>query len=143
MATIEESIEAALFTHTLSLNATGDPPIAWPNREFPAPGDEKPSTYVEVMHFPNTNTRWLLGSADPHLRQGILQFMIYTPLLGGPKPATQLAGEIAEHFPVDLALFEDAIKVRIQRAPDVTPASKTDNGVSWATRCDVRYEVLA
>lgn len=142
MPTIEESIEAALFTHTLTLDVTGDPPLVWPNTEFPEPGSEKPLTYVEVMHFPNTNTRLALGGADPHLRQGILQLTIYTPLLGGATPATQIAGEIAEHFPADLALFEDGIKLRIQRAPDVIPAAKTDDGVSWATRCDVRYEVF-
>lgn len=143
MSTIPEQIEAALFAHTLTLDATGDPPLVWPNTEFPEPGNEKPLTYVEVAHFPNTNTRLLLDGAGPHLRQGILQLTIYTPLLGGAAPATQLAGEIAEHFPADLALFEDDIKVRIQRTPDVIPAAKTDDGVSWATRCDVRYEAFA
>lgn len=143
MPTIEESIETALFTHALALDVTGDPPLVWPNIEFPEPGDEKPSTYVAVAHFPNSNTRLILNGAGPHLRQGILQLTIYTPLLGGSRPATKLAGEIAEHFPADLALFEDGIKVRIQRAPDVLPAAKTDDGVSWSTRCDIRYEVLA
>lgn len=143
MPTIQESIETALFSHTLALDVTGDPPLVWPNTEFPESGSEKPLTYVEVAHFPNSNTRLILNGAGPHLRQGILQFMIYTPLLGGATPATKLAGEIAEHFPADLALFEDGIKVRIQRAPDVLPAAKTDDGVSWATRCDVRYEAYA
>lgn len=143
MPTIEESIETALFEHTLTLDVTGDPLLVWPNTEFPEPGSEKPLTYVEVVHFPNSNTRMMLKGIDPHFRQGILQLTIYTPLLGGANPATKLAGEIAEHFPADYMLFEDTIKVRIQRAPDVIPAAKSDNGVSWTTRVDVRYEALA
>lgn len=142
MPTIEQSIETALLTHAAALDLTGDPPIAYPNITFPAPGEEKPATYIEVRHFPNRNTRRFLKGSDPHIRQGILQFTIFTPLNVGPTPATALAGEIAEHFPADLALFEDDIKLRIQQAPDIIPAEKTDDGVSWSARCDVRYEAL-
>jgi hypothetical protein len=143
MPTIAESIEAALFAHTLTLDVTGDPPLAWPNTTFPEEGEAKPATYVEVIHLPNRNTRYFMNGGDPHLRQGILQLTIFTPLLVGPTPATTLAGEIAEHFPADLALFEDDIKVRIQKAPDIIAADKTDDDVSWSARCDVYYEVYA
>ena len=55
-------------------------------------------------------------------------------------PATSLAGQIAEHFPADLALFEEGVKVRIQAAPDVLSPDKTD--VSWDVPVSVRYEAL-
>ena len=141
--TIPEQIEAALFARVLALDVTGSPPLAWPNTTFPEEGQEKPATYVEVRHLPNRNSRFLLSGAAPHLRQGILQLTIYTPLTDGPAPATKLAGELAEHFPADLALFEDDIKVRIQQAPDIIPAETTADGVSWSTRVDVRYDCYA
>lgn len=140
MATVPENIETALFTHTLALSVTGDPPLAWPNIPFPDEGDEKPDTFIEVRHFPNTNTRLLFKGADPHMRQGILQLTIFTPLNEGYATATTLAGEIAEHFPADLNLFEDNVRVRIQQAPDVIGAEVTEDRVSWSSRVDVRYE---
>lgn len=140
MPTIEQNIETALLTHAAALDLTGDPPLAWPNVEFPEPGQEKPATYIEVRHFPSRNTRLFLKGSDPHIRQGILQLTIFTSLNVGPTSATTLAGEIAEHFPADLALFGNDIKLRIQQTPDVIGAEKTDDGVSWSARVDVRYE---
>jgi hypothetical protein len=139
MPTVPELIETALFTHAIALSITGDPPLAWPNIPFPDEGEDKPTTFVEVRHFPNRNTRVLLGAA-PHMRQGILQFTIYTPRNEGYDLATQLAGEIADHFPADLFLFEDDVKVRVQKAPDVIPAEVTDDNVSWSSRVDVSYD---
>lgn len=135
--TVEASIEVALFTRAMELDVTGSPEIAWPNMPFnPTQGQ----TYLRVDHFPNRNTRLLVKGSAPHLRQGILQITIVTPLDKGPTPATELAGEIAAHFPADLDLFDDGVRVRIQQAPDIIPAEKMD--VSWNARVDVRYEAL-
>lgn len=139
MPTVPEKIEAALFTRALALSITGDPPLAWPNIPFPDEGEDKPLTFIEVRHFPNRNTRVLI-SAAPHMRQGILQFTIFTPRNDGYDLATQLAGEIAEHFPADLDMFEDDVRVRVQQAPDIIPAEVTEDQVSWSTRVDVRYD---
>lgn len=141
--TIEEKIEAALFGRVRTLAVTGDPPIVWPNLAFPEPGEEKPATYVEVSHLPNRNTRLFVRGSDPHLRQGILQLTVRTPLHDGQMPPMALAGEIAAHFPADLALFEGGIKVRIQQAPDVLQPGKSDDGVSWSAIVSVRYEAFA
>jgi hypothetical protein len=143
MATVPEQIETALFARALTLDITGDPPLAWPNIPFPDEGEDKPLTFIEVRHFPNRNTRLLLNGFGPHLRQGILQFTIYTPRNGGYDSATQLAGQIAEHFYSDLKMFEDNVKVRVQQAPDIIPAEVTEDQVSWSARVDVRYECLA
>lgn len=135
--TIPEQIEAALWAHLATFT---DAPIAYPNMPFPADGDAKPATYIEARHMPNRTTRLFMKGSAPHLRQGILQLTIFTPLHEGATPATTLAGEIAEHFPADLALYEDDIRLRIQKAPDIMPAERTDDGVSWSARCDVMYE---
>ncbi len=141
--TIQEQIEAALVAHTITFTPSIEAPVVYPNVEFPAPGEEKPTTYIEWRHMPNRNTRLYMAGADPHLRQGILQLTIFTPLHEGATPATTLAGEIAAHFPADLALYEDDIRLRIQKAPDVMPAERTDDGVSWSARCDVYYETYS
>lgn len=134
--TIEEKIEAALFARVRELDLDGSPPFAWPNTSFKPPV----GSYVRVDHLPNRNARLFIGSTAPHLRQGILQLTVVTPLNGGNSLATGLAGAIAEHFAADLAMFEDDVKVRVQKAPDVKPAERTDDDVSWSARVDVLYE---
>ncbi len=134
--TIEADIESGLFKHALLLDLTGDPPIAWPNTDFTPAG-----TYVRVDHLPNRTTRLVMNGAGPHLRQGILQLTVVTPLNAGPTTATGLAADIAEHFPADLPLYEGEVKIRVQKAPDVTPAERT--GISWDVRVDVYYEAFA
>lgn len=139
--TIEEKIEAALFARVVTLDLGDDPvPVAWPNLTFPEPGQDTPTTYLEVRHFRNANSRLFMNGSDPHRRQGILQITVITPLNFGTTLATGLAGQIAEHFPADIALFEDGVKVRIQAAPDVLAPDKTD--VSWDVPVSVRYEAL-
>ncbi len=143
MATIEESIEAALFGHVRDLSLDEEPQIAWPNVAFPDGDATKPLTYIEVKHFPNDNARLFMRGAAPHMRQGILQLIVRTPLQVGPSVATKIAGEIAEFFPADLDLFEDGARISVQSAPDVGAAEKTDDAVSWSVMVSVRYEVFA
>lgn len=141
--TIEEKIAAALFAHLLTISLDGSPPFAWPNVQFPADGSAKPATYIEVKIFPNNNTRVVVKGSGPHLRQGILQLTVRTPLRVGPTAATAMAGEIAEHFPADLDLFDDGMRLRIQQAPDVDQSEVSVDEVSWAVRVAVRYETFA
>lgn len=138
--TIEEKIERALLAHVALLDLDPDVPLALPNVPFPPQGQDKPPTYIEVLHFRNANRRLFLKGSAPHLRQGILQLTVITPLNRGPQDATELAGQVAEHFPADLDLFEDGVRVRIQQAPDVMAPDKTD--VSWDVPVSVRYEAL-
>lgn len=136
--TAEERIELALFKSVHALQLTEELPRAWPNVPF-TPSSPL-STYIRVQHLPNVNTRLASKSDDPHLRQGILQLTVVSPLRLGPSPSRALASTIAYQYPADLALFESGAKVRIQSAPDVVSPEKTD--VSWDARVDVRYECL-
>lgn len=138
--TIEQSIEAALFAHVAALEFDDDVPVEYPNTPFPGEGQDKPATYIEVRHFRNANQRMSMKGSDPHLRQGILQLTVITPLNAGPNNATALAGQVAQQFPADLALFSAGVKIRVQAAPDVLSADKTD--VSWDVPVSVRYEAL-
>ncbi|KAF0102235.1 MAG: hypothetical protein FD144_2670 [Rhodospirillaceae bacterium] len=134
MATVEENIEAALFTRVTSLSLTPARQVAYPNVPFSPPA----AGYLEVLHFPNRPQRVFLRGSDPHFRQGILQLTVVSPLNEGATPATKAAGEIAAHFPADLALYSEGVKVKVQAAPRTWPAEKTDT--SWTVRVDVAYE---
>lgn len=137
MATVEENIEAALFARVAALELTPARQIAWPNVPFTPPA----AAYIEVVHFPNRPQRVFLRGSDPHFRQGILQLTVRGPLNEGAAPATRIAGEIAAHFPADLTLYSDGLKIKVQSAPRTWPAEKTDT--SWAVQIDVAYEVFA
>lgn len=139
--TLEDKIETALLSRVNTLEFDDVVPIALPNNDFPPAGQDKPATYIEVRHFRNANSRLFLKGSAPHMRQGILQLTVKTPLNVGPRIANDLAGEIAEHFPADLALFLNGVKVTIQAAPDVLSADKTD--ISWEVPVSIRYEVFA
>lgn len=158
--TIEEKIEFALFSRVRTLELTLPHDIVWPNNSFfpvfvigdDSPqfvlGDDSPQfvlgasngPHIRVQQLPNNNTRLLVKGSAPHMRQGILQLTIVDKLNLGPSNATKTAGEISEHFPADLALFKDGVKVRIQSAPDILQADKTD--VSWNVPVSIRYEAL-
>ena len=138
MATVEENIEAALLDRLRQLTLSPALPVAWPNRKFDPPAG---GAYLRVDHLPNVNERFLLGSAAPHHRRGILQVTAVLPLNQGPTPATKIAGEVAAHFPADLALYSGGIKVEITDAPSRAPALRTD--VSWNVPVSINYECFA
>ncbi|WP_289296243.1 phage tail terminator-like protein [uncultured Reyranella sp.] len=159
--TIEESIEAALFGRVKSLDLSLAHAIAWPNVDFTkdsalgnagagwAMGDESPAflignpdqPYIRVQHLPNVNTRLFMKGSNPHQRMGILQLTVVGKLLVGPTIGTRAAGEIAAHFPADLALYGEGVRVRITQSPTVAAAEKADT--SWNVRVDVPYEAFA
>jgi len=137
MATVEETIEAALFGRVASLDLTPALQVGWPNVPFTPPA----AAHLQVLHFPNRNTRLFLAGADPHFRQGILQVTVRAPLNEGAAPATGIAGAIAAHFPADLALWGEGLKIKIQAAPRVWPADRSD--AWWSLQVDVPYECFA
>lgn len=114
-------------------------PVAWPNRPFTRPDPSIP--YVRVDHLRNRNIRFLVKGSSPHLRQGILQATVVAPLLKGPSQAVALADTIAAHFPADLDLYRNGVRVRVQAAPDIGTPTKQD--ASWDVICGVRYEAYA
>jgi len=138
MATVEENIEAALFARVASLDLTPSRQVAWPNVPFTPP---TAAAYIEVVHFPNRPQRVFLRGSDPHFRQGILQMTVRGPLNEGATDTTKIAGEIAEHFPADLEVYSEGLKIKVQAAPRIWPADKTDT--SWTVQVDVAYECFA
>ena len=144
MATIETNIERALWARVRSLPLAL--PFAWPNKEFPgqtSTGEEiaKPASYIEVEHFPNNNERQFLDGADPVWRTGFIQLLLITPHNKGGDASKELAGQIVEHFPADLSLVSENVRVKISSTPDVARGYQA--GVSWNIPVTVYYEVSA
>src|SRR3546814_4961761 len=119
MATVEASIQAALFTRAASLVLNPVHPVAWPNVSFVPPANKK---YLRVSHLPNTTDRLFVGNSDPHQHQGILQIMVCAPLNSGEAAARELAGLVANHFPTGLALHSGGVQVKITKRATIASA---------------------
>ncbi|MDF2797516.1 MAG: hypothetical protein K0R85_260 [Devosia sp.] len=123
MATIEASIQAALFARMASLVISPAHPISWPNVSFTPPASKR---YLRVSHLPNATERLFINSGGKHRHQGILQVMVCAPLNSGEAAAMEIAGLMADHFPVDHQLGGDGLQVRIPKRPNVAAAMIAD-----------------
>lgn len=146
MATTEANIEKALFGRVATLVLNPALPIAWPNKEFPGKSSlgvqlPMPLEYIRVDHFLNKNHRMFLGSSDPSWRTGFIQLLVVIPLNKSSTAAIEIAGKVAEHFPADLLLYSEGIRVKVMAAPDV--GSFIETPISWNTPVTVYYEVSA
>jgi hypothetical protein len=114
--------------------------VAYPNKKKDPPADG--SAYVEVAHFPNRSDRYGLkkGEGKEHML-GFLQLLVRAPRNEGGEKATKIAGELALHFPADLSLWSEGVRVRISKRPDVMSASPTE--ASWNVPVTVYYEAFA
>lgn len=137
MATLESKIEGALFYRVF--NMALDPPlrIAWPNEDFEPNGQ----TYLVVDHMPNQTDRLFLGSNDPQRRQGILQITVRGKLSERAIVFTEIAGQVAAHFPTDLPMRREGITVKVTKAPSIAPALV--DGPNWSVPVSINYECFA
>lgn len=133
----EEDIEVALLGRMRTIEFSPTIDIAWPNREYTPTGEP----YARVDHLRNPSSRLFLKGSDPHNHMGIFQVTIVSKLEKGPSQASALAGQVVEHFPADLKLFEGAVKVKVTKKPDVSTPLRTD--ASWDLVVSIPYEAFA
>jgi len=134
--TIEERIEKTLFAYADVIATEADPPKVFPNDNF-----TPTALYLRIEQAPNHNERLFMRGIDPHFRQGILLIAVVSPLNVSSSPATKIAGQVAENFPADLALYNYGIKLRIQEAPYVGRAFP--DVAAWIVPVSIRYQVFA
>lgn len=136
--TVEENIERALLARVATLSLSpAIAVIAWPNRAETPPA----APYIRVAHLRNQVDRLFVKGASPHRYQGIVQLTVCTPLDAGPDAGTKAAGQIAAHFPADLALTSEDVRVDIEQAPMVNTSIRAD--AAWETPVSIRYRALA
>lgn len=137
MPSTESTIESALFSRVGGFVVSPALPVAWPNVSFPKPA----GGYLRVTHIPNASRRLFLSSNAPHQRLGLLQVDVFVPKNQGASGATEIAGEVAQHFPADLPMRADGLTVRVTKAPDIGPALVDDT--HWQVPVTIRYEAFA
>ena len=138
MPSIEASIQAALFARAASLVLSPVHPVAWPNMSFTPPANKK---YLRVSHLPNVTDRLFINSNGRHRHQGILQITVCAPLNSGESAAREIAGQVANHFPVDAHLSSGGIAVRITKRPNIASAQITDTEIQIPV--SISYECFA
>lgn len=148
MPTIETSIWQALRARVQTL--PGGLAINWPMEPFTPPtASGKPLPYIECRNMPNAVNRLFIGSNEPHERPGILQLTLCWPVsevgTGSgkthPDVLVQRSGEIAAHFPTDHAMEFQGVRVRVERAPDVSQPYRDD--AYWRCPTSVRWRCYA
>lgn len=135
-STVPGHIEAALFARVRDFVHSPALPISWPNVPFNPP----PGPHLRVTHIPNMNRRLFLGSNDPHQRLGILQIGVFAPFNQGTTAATEIAGEIEDHFPADLVMRSGPVVVRVERAPE--SAQPIADTAHWLVPVSIRYQAI-
>lgn len=121
-------------------------PKVWTDGEpvaLPTAGGQ-PAPYIECHHEPNRTVRRFIGSNDPHERPGLLLLTLCWPLakVGTGSGKThkdairEIAGEVAAHFPADLAMDFQSVRARVTAAPSVLGAYRDDHYL----RTQVRVE---
>ncbi|TRC78513.1 hypothetical protein FJV80_24535 [Mesorhizobium sp. WSM4310] len=137
MPSIETSIWLALKGRVQSLTLSPALPIAWPNEDF-----TKPITgYLRVTHVPNTNRRLFIGSTEPNQRLGLLQLDVFSKKNQDASVGTEIAGQVAAWFPIDLRMIYGAILARVTEAPVVAQAIADDT--HWLVPVTISYECFA
>lgn len=135
-AQIETSIWLALKERLATLTLPASVTLVMPKDDAPRKGK-----YVQVDWLPNTLTRFSLSPTGASRRPGILQLSIMSPLSTKEAPEVDfnLGGEIAAHFPQDLALYYGNVRVKITSPGDVAPSYR-ESGY-WRTPISVYYSV--
>lgn len=150
MPTVETAIWQALRARVATLTGFAANQINWPLMPFEKPSaGGRPLPYLECRHMPNAIVRRFIGPSDPQERPGILQLTLCWPAsdVGTGSGQThsdvliQRAGEIAAHWPTDLPLDFQGVRVRVERAPDVAQPYRDD--AYWRVPVSVRYTCYA
>lgn len=115
MPSLYSSIFTALAQRVASLSV-GGLPIAWPDTNFNRSGGGR---YLEVTFAPNGTQRIGVGSNVAHRIVGLMQISVWWDRNQGTS-ALEIAGQVAAHFPADLNLTADAVRVRVTRDAEVT-----------------------
>jgi hypothetical protein len=92
-------------------------PAVWFDGPAYTPNANTP--YIRAAWIPNSTNRIFLGSSDPHQRLSLLQLDFMAPKSWTGVQATQVAGQIAQHFPADLRMTFGDVICRVTAAPHV------------------------
>src|SRR5690606_3189581 len=111
-------------------------PIVYPKQDAPS------RRHIRVSFLPHRVQRPGIGSDSTHIRPGILQLSLMSPVADqqASEVDLELAGQVAAHFPADHTMEFGGVQVRVTRAPDVAAAFRDE--AFWHTPISVSFEAL-
>lgn len=120
---IETKIAEAIRARVASLPMANTHTIVWTDGPLPT-GQQSytPSPtqrYLRCTWTPNQTQRQFIGSKEPHRRPGVLQIDVMGLKTQSSGVAREVAGQVAQHFPADIKLAFEGIRVRVMRDPSV------------------------
>lgn len=113
-------ILASLLDRLIALQFSPALAIAFPDIQFPASGQTKPSDYLAVTFLPNVTGDYDIADGSQQHR-GILQVSVFYQSGTGLIKPLDIAGEIITHFAKGTTLFKDGLKIVIDRKPYSSP----------------------
>jgi hypothetical protein len=117
IATIETSIREAIAARVATIPVADQFPIVWTDEPSYSPDASTP--YLRCSLFFNTTRRLFLNGADPHQRLNLLQIDVMAKRSWTGVQATQVAGQIAQHFAADTRMTFGDVTARVTAAPHV------------------------
>ncbi len=134
MATyFETKIYNALIGKLVALTLSPSLSVAYPNVPFTPPEDG----YLRVSHFPNLVQQITVGDTGINRYTGILQIDLFSPENEGIVGASEVAGEIAQHFKRGTFIDSDGAVVRVISPPIIAtglsspPYLQTPISIRW------------
>lgn len=139
---VNTKIWLALRARVASLALTPALPVIWPgqNKDLPS------VRCIEVVNMVNRPDRRFIGSNDPHDRMGILQIGLLSLFADSEHAETatrEIAGDIADHFVVDMPLRYQDVDVRVYEAPEVGTSLKDETRNRIVTPVSIRWRTFA
>lgn len=117
MPSVETKIFQAIKARVATLPMKATYPVKWVTETY-EPSPSQP--YLRVTWMPNVNRRLFLKGSDPHQRLALLQIDVMAKKASGDDVAVEIAGQVAVHFAADTPMYFQGVKVRVQRAPDIS-----------------------
>ncbi|MGN6538944.1 MAG: phage tail terminator-like protein [Mesorhizobium sp.] len=116
-ATIQTAMREAVAARVATIPVVDQFPIVWTDEPSYSPDASTP--YLRCSLFYNTTRRLFLNGADPHQRLNLLQIDVMAKRSWTGKQATQVAGQIAQHFAADTRMTFGDVICRVTAAPHV------------------------
>lgn len=137
-----EALIIEAFTQRVAALALALSPVllvAYPNVTFPAVGQTKPATYLQ-MSILRAETRGI-GLSKWDERAGILQVDVVYSTPNGLAPPTNIADAVAAWFPRNVALVNGGVRVDINEPASI--GSPVDDEAPYKKiPVSIRYRVL-
>lgn len=138
--TPETAIWLALKAHVASLSLSPSLSVAYPNETFEPPSTNgQPDNYLAVSLFRNDPNPATMGTTGKNRHRGILQIMLHARKDQDFAVASEIAGDIAEHFKLTTTGTNNGFTFRVEVPPTVGSDISLANEQMMQIPISIRY----